>query len=270
MNSIRNRWKWHASDWAAVHWFPNRRKSSTSGNDKLQGFFNKGVEKKGPDTGGYSLELLHAQGCAICPLARQKGLRHPHMPASGNSHPDVLCLGEGPGETEDLKGVQFVGKSGRFLRSRIPAKWEPRLRWNNCVRTRPPGNREPTHLELECCRPSIVKDIEETQPTAIFGFGGVPSMAGISRYPESLKSARPENSGIKFLAPMSCWFFPMLHPSGILRLDYPKNEEAKFVFERDLKLAFDAADDHCRNRSSTLTTRNRISNSVTGEKTRTI
>lgn len=203
------------------------------------GFFNRGVEKKKPDTGDISIELLHAQECAVCPLNRVKGNRHPHMAPTGNPHPDVYCLGEANGETEDRKGVQFVGKSGRFLRSRIPAKWESRLRWNNCVRTRPPDNRDPTHLELECCRPSVAGDIEESQPKVIMGFGNIPlwwalADTGINRW-------RGRRIPIK-VGNHECWFFPMLHPSGILRLEYPKNEEMEFVFEWDLKNAFDSID----------------------------
>jgi uracil-DNA glycosylase len=203
------------------------------------GFFNKGLDRKLPDTGGYSIDLLHRQGCAVCPLNRQKGLAHPHMPPSGNPRPDVLVIGEAPGFEEDKKGVPFVGKSGRFLRNKIPRKWESRLRFTNTVRTHPIDNRDPTHMEIECCRPSIVKDVEDCKPRAIFGLGNFAlwwalADTGINRW-------RGRRIPIR-VGDHKCWFFPMLHPSGILRLEFPKNEEAEFVFDWDLEHTFAAVD----------------------------
>src|SRR5262245_50288228 len=136
------------------------------------GFYH--VAKKVVDKPIYSTSLCHAQQCNVCPLNHLPGLHNPHMPAYGSSRPVVYMLGEAPGEAEDRQGKPFVGPAGQTLRFRIPDEWLDKLRWNNCVRTRPPKNREPTDHELECCRPSIEKDIEETKPKAIFGFGNVP------------------------------------------------------------------------------------------------
>ena len=121
--------------------------------------------------GVVSFDFLHEHECAVCPLNNQPGLRHPKMAATGSSNPDVYILAEAPGATEDRRGRQMIGAAGQILRHHLPAKWLDRIRWNNCVRTRPPDNRTPVSVEIECCRPSVVKDIEETRPQAIFGFG---------------------------------------------------------------------------------------------------
>ncbi len=125
----------------------------------------------------YSLEFLHKQQCNVCPLNNQKGLQHPNMQPTGSKHPVIYIIAEAPGAEEDAKGVQLIGRSGRLLRPLIPDEWLDKIRWNNCVRTRPPENRTPTPMELECCRPSVAGDIEQTKPVAVFGFGGV-ALAG--------------------------------------------------------------------------------------------
>ncbi len=204
------------------------------------------AKTKAPDTGGVSLEFLHRHECQACHLNHIPNLLHPHMQPHGTQHPDVYCIGEAPGAEEDRQGIPFVGASGKVLHFRIPAVWESRIRWNNCVRTRPPDNRNPTQLEIECCRPSIIRDIEQTKPKAIFGFGNVPlqwalGTTGITKW---CGRRVPIKVGSH-----SCWFFPMLHPSFVMRsrkfVPRTVNEygsEVEFQFARDLQQAFAAID----------------------------
>jgi DNA polymerase len=166
---------------------------------------------------GYSFDFLHRGGCAVCPLKNTpnyKTLKTPHMEPSGSIDPIVYCLGEAPGGEEDKVGEPFIGPAGQVLRFRIPEEWEAQLRFNNCVRTRPEGNRDPTPMELECCRPSIIGDIEMTQPTAIFGFGNVPLRWALKR--DRITKWCGRRIPIK-VGQHTCWFFPMMHPSYILR-----------------------------------------------------
>ena len=37
----------------------------------------------------------------------------------GNEQADLMFIGEGPGEQEDLQGVPFVGPAGKFLDSML-------------------------------------------------------------------------------------------------------------------------------------------------------
>jgi uracil-DNA glycosylase family 4 len=213
------------------------------------GFFSF-VEPKRPrrDTGRISVETLHAAGCKACPLASLHcDLHNPDMPATGCENPQVYLLGEAPGEKEDRQGRQLVGKAGRLLRSYMPPEWHSKVRWNNCVRTRPKegdGNRTPTQVEIECCRPSVIADIEKTKPEAIFGFGGVPlrwalDMTGITKWCGRMVPIK--------VGSHTCWFFPMLHPSYLARKatergfrskGYGSDEE--FQFALDMKRAFAA------------------------------
>lgn len=191
-----------------------------------------------------SIELLHQGQCNVCPLNREwKHLRHPHMEASGAENPIVYMLGEAPGKNEDLEGRQFVGKSGSFLKNRIPRDWKKELRYNNCVRTRPPGNRDPTFEELECCRPSVAADIERSKPRAIFGFGGVPLnwMLGITGINTWAGRRIPVRIGSH-----ECWYFAFNHPSYIGRMLDEKwmvGKDLEFTFEHQLEAAFNLVDD---------------------------
>lgn len=199
-------------------------------------------KKSKPSVARYSKEMLHKAECAACPLNSQVGLKHPNMKPTGSGTPTVYILGEAPGKDEDKTGNHFIGKSGEVLRDRIPAKWKDKLRWNNVVRTRPPENKTPTYIEIECCRPSIVRDIEKSKPKAIFGFGNVAlnwatGLSGISRWCGRYMPVK--------IGSHVCWYFPMYHPSFIVRggggkggdSDYASEEE--FAFEIQLKRAFD-------------------------------
>lgn len=198
--------------------------------------------KKRTRRGVLSVETCHQQECGVCPLNGQHGVKNPHMEPSGSEEPLVYMLGEAPGAQEDVQGEQFVGESGKIIRAQIPSKYVEDLRWNNCVRTRPPKNRTPTWTEIECCRPSVVKDIEETRPKAIFGFGGVP-LYWATGEDSGIYKWRGRHFPIK-VGDHVCWFFPMLHPAGLLRMRKRTKSggalksEAEFMFERDIKSAF--------------------------------
>jgi DNA polymerase I-like protein with 3'-5' exonuclease and polymerase domains/intein/homing endonuclease len=51
---------------------------------------------------------------------------------------------------EDEQDKQFVGASGDLLWSRVPRNMRDKIRVNNAINCRPPGNRKPEHIEIEC------------------------------------------------------------------------------------------------------------------------
>jgi uracil-DNA glycosylase family 4 len=210
------------------------------------GFFASTAEepKKKGSAKQPSVETLHRMECKVCPLNEEKGLKHPKMEPYGSDEPTIYMLGEAPGEQEDKQGRPFVGTAGKTLRFRMP-EWadDEILRWNNCVRTRPPKNRTPTLVEMECCRPSIVRDIEATKPLAIFGFGNVPLQWALAQNGITKWNGRriPINVGKH-----KCWFYPFLHPAYVARSmrfkpDRPDKygSDTDFIFAYDLKHAFE-------------------------------
>ena len=71
----------------------------------------------------------------------------------GNRQADVLFIGEGPGEQEDLRGEPFVGPAGQLLDVMLSVIDLDRSRVYiaNIVKCRPPRNRDPLNLEQDAC-----------------------------------------------------------------------------------------------------------------------
>jgi len=176
-------------------------------------------------------------GCKTCPLDKAR-LEHPKMKPTGAAQPAIYVLGEAPGEQEDEQGEQFVGKSGRLLRDQIPAKYAHHFRWNNTIRCRPPNNRNPEPLETECCRTLQVRDIEQAQPLAIFGFGLVPLAWAAGSGSRTMTAWRGRKWPVQ-IGTHTCWYYCMQHPAFILRLSHYGGAEQEQTFKWDVQQALD-------------------------------
>jgi DNA polymerase len=129
--------------------------------------------------------------CERCPLYE---LRTNIVFGSGNPEADILLIGEAPGEEEDLKGVPFVGSSGKvldeFLRA-VDLDRHTDLFITNVVCCRPSQliekaskkgnfrkeNRQPTMGEVGACRPRLLEIIYLVDPFVIITMGRVASRA---------------------------------------------------------------------------------------------
>jgi len=205
-------------------------------NRQRSGSSRKQAGAKAPEAFPYAYYWDHE--CDACPL-KDADVNSPQMPPSGSHDPLVYILGEAPGKTEDAKGRQFVGESGRKLRKYIPEGWEAEVRWNNCIRCRPPNNRDPKREEIEACRVSVMTDIAETQPVAIVGAGNFPLNWLLDENSITVWRGRkvPVN-----IAGHVCWFFPVMHPAALL---HSRDNKLEQVFARDLGRVFspDLADE---------------------------
>lgn len=137
------------------------------------GFFNFAPLEKSKSriSSGY-LNHVASLGCDACPLALQNGLCNKSMPAFGASRPEIYLLGPAPTRRDDQKGKPFSDSVSRIVDKYLPEG--VKVRWNNCVRTVALDGHKPTEIEIEACRPSVIKDIEDTQPKVIVGFGSIP------------------------------------------------------------------------------------------------
>ncbi len=101
----------------------------------------------------------------------------------GPEDADLLFVGEGPGEHEDAEGEPFVGRSGgildEVLRDHGLARADVRI--TNCVKCRPPGNRDPTGEELGNCRGYLEAEIAAVDPAAVVALGKVPAQHLLGR-----------------------------------------------------------------------------------------
>jgi len=117
---------------------------------------------------------LTVTGCERCPelVASRSGI----VDGVGPADADLLFVGEAPGEQEDSDGEPFVGRSGDVLDDALRDAGLARadVRITNCVRCRPPENRDPRSEELENCRGYLEREIELIDPAAIVTLGKVP------------------------------------------------------------------------------------------------
>lgn len=138
--------------------------------------------------------------------------------SDGNPNASIMFIGEAPGRDEDLEGVPFVGRSGQLLDRMLQAIGLDRQSAYiaNVIPWRPPGNRDPSPLETEICRPFIERQIELANPKVLVTLGGpsskvmLDSKDGIMRMRGNWKVHRTA-AGVEIPA------MPTLHPAYLLR-----------------------------------------------------
>ena len=118
---------------------------------------------------------LEISQCEQCPALVES--RSQIVNGVGPTDPDLVFVGEGPGETEDQRGEPFVGRSGDVLNEALQAVELGRedVRITNCVRCRPPDNRDPSAGELSNCSGYLETELDRLDPTIIITLGKVPS-----------------------------------------------------------------------------------------------
>ena len=131
----------------------------------------------------------------------------------GPQDAEVMFVGEGPGENEDLQGEPFVGAAGRFLDEMLSII---DLGRHNCyitniVKCRPPHNRDPQQSEQESCMPFLRAQTKLIRPKIIVCLGRIAAGRLIR---EDFRITREhgqwtERGGI--------WFTALYHPSALLR-----------------------------------------------------
>ncbi|MDO8341274.1 MAG: uracil-DNA glycosylase [Candidatus Woesebacteria bacterium] len=92
---------------------------------------------------------------------------------SGNTEANILAVGEGPGRTEDIQGLPFVGQAGKLLdKLFFLAEIERKdIFITNIVHHRPPENRDPLPEEITSYGKYLDKIIEIIDPKIIITLG---------------------------------------------------------------------------------------------------
>ncbi|WP_135821485.1 uracil-DNA glycosylase [Halostella litorea] len=122
-----------------------------------------------------SSENFSVTDCERCPALCASRSRI--VNGTGPADADVLFVGEAPGANEDERGEPFVGRSGDVLDEALLEAGLDRetVRITNCVRCRPPDNRDPTGEELSNCREYLEAEIAAVDPAVVVTLGKVPS-----------------------------------------------------------------------------------------------
>ena len=139
----------------------------------------------------------------------------------GNQNTDILFVGEGPGQQEDLQGEPFVGPAGKLLDdmlSIIDLDRKSNCYIANIVKCRPPGNRDPKEDEQEACYGYLQNQIQLIQPKMIICLGRI----------AATKMIRPDFRITKEHGTWTqiggIWMTAIYHPSALLR-DLSKRPE---------------------------------------------
>ena len=148
--------------------------------------------------------------CRDCPLSQG---RHNVVFGVGDPESELMFIGEGPGEQEDLRGEPFVGPAGQLLDDMLSII---DLGRHNCyicniVKCRPPGNRDPQPQEQDACFGWLERQLRLLQPSIIVCLGRIAAMRLIR---PDFRITREhgqwfERNGVRYLA--------MYHPSALLR-----------------------------------------------------
>ena len=172
----------------------------------------------------------HLGNCTRCPL--HEG-RSKIVFGDGNPNAEIMFVGEGPGEQEDLSGLPFVGRAGELLTRMIEAGLQiPRasVYIANVVKCRPPANRTPLPNEVAACREFLDGQIDAIRPKVIVALGKPATSLLLGR---EIAISRVRGTWHDYRG------FPVMptyHPAFLLRQYTPENR--RLVWE-DLKAALE-------------------------------
>ncbi len=152
-------------------------------------------------------ELGDCQRCKLC--TGRKNI----VFGSGNPRAELVFVGEGPGENEDLQGQPFVGAAGELLTKMIEAMGFNRdlVYICNVVKCRPPGNRNPEPDEIQACEPFLRSQLLAIQPKVIVALGkfAAQTLLRDSTPITKMRGQWREYQGVKLM--------PTFHPAYLLR-----------------------------------------------------
>ncbi len=150
------------------------------------------------------------KNCQLCALSET---RTQVVFGIGNPDARLMFVGEAPGYDEDRQGEPFVGAAGQLLTKIIEAM---KLRREdvyiaNCLKCRPPQNRNPLPAEIDTCKPILMRQIEIIQPRIICTLGKFAAQT-LLQTDEPISRLRGrffDWNGVKVL--------PTFHPAYLLR-----------------------------------------------------
>jgi DNA polymerase len=169
--------------------------------------------------------------CTKCPLGKT---RTKTVIGYGNPSTKFVCVGEGPGMTEDRIGKPFVGDSGDILNAFLDAAGLPRefVFVDNCVACMPfnaEGKRKvirpPNPAELAACKPRLMAALQAIDPVLILAIGGTAFRVltdckdPISKARGDVFYAKIPGKEMEVLVPL----IPIYHPAYLMRSENIKN-----------------------------------------------
>ena len=155
--------------------------------------------------------------CRACPLCEG---RHHVVFGDGCRTAEVLFVGEGPGQQEDLQGIPFVGAAGKLLDDMLSIIDLDRNNYYiaNIVKCRPPQNRDPLETEQDACIGYLREQTRLISPKIIVCLGRIAAKRLIS---ENFRITKEHG---QFTEKNGVWLTALYHPAALLR-DQSKRPE---------------------------------------------
>ena len=159
--------------------------------------------------------------CAQCVRCGLCETRHNVVFGVGDECADILFVGEGPGEQEDLRGEPFVGPAGKLLDDMLSII--DLYRGENCyichiVKCRPPHNRDPLETEQDACIGYLRNQVALVKPKIIVCLGRIAAKRLID------PDYRITRQHGQWVEKGGFWMTAIYHPSALLR-DVTKRPE---------------------------------------------
>ena len=154
------------------------------------------------------------QACKHCQKCALADTRHNVVFGVGPRDAEVMLIGEGPGENEDLQGEPFVGRGGKLLDDMlelIDMSRDTNVYIGNIVKCRPPQNRDPLNTEQDACIGYLRNQVALIRPKIIVCLGRIAAMRLIK---PDYKITREHGQWVQ---KSGVWMTALYHPAAILR-----------------------------------------------------
>lgn len=199
-----------------------------------------GAQQWVPSDGGIDALREAAPSCRGCELwepATQVVF------SAGNPAAPVALVGEQPGDSEDLRGVPFVGPAGQLLQKAMADADLPResVYVTNAVkhfRFTPRGRRRihatPEAAHIAACKPWLVRELAVLAPQVVVCLGATAVRALLGTQVKVMRDrgtpmVRPTSTG-------EVTFLVTAHPSSVLRVPDDARDAAYAALVADLAL----------------------------------
>ena len=148
--------------------------------------------------------------CTACKLCQT---RNKVVFGVGPKDAQIMFIGEGPGEQEDLQGEPFVGAAGKLLDDMLSII---DLNRENCyianiVKCRPPKNRDPEEGEQNACLGYLRNQVALLRPKIIVCLGRI---AAKKLMDPEYRITREHG---QWICSNGVWMTAIYHPSALLR-----------------------------------------------------
>lgn len=153
------------------------------------------------------------QRCHLCTKCRLCQTRTNVVFGVGRKNADIMFVGEGPGEQEDLQGEPFVGAAGKLLDDMLSIIDLDRTNTYiaNIVKCRPPRNRDPQDDEQDTCIDYLRNQVALVKPSIIVCLGRVAAKRLID---PNFKITQQHGM---WYCENGVWMTAIYHPSALLR-----------------------------------------------------